>query len=174
MNPVIYASSSKEFKRAFIRVLRCKFKRKPRLFLNADGVSLTEYRKWSRSLTELQKMNPDYRARVSFSGSQQSEERFNVNDTDVCVSDSPMASLRVLQNHRASFTRSASNRNISEQASSASELADDENSDASSHTSGKRMKHTIIKVPSQTQIASFTKDENYINAFRNGKNHTVL
>ena len=178
MNPVIYSLSSKEFKRAFIRILHCKFKRKPRLFLNADSVSLSEYRKRSISLTELGKISTDYRPRVSFSGSQHSNEHQNANETNVCVyrrnSGSPMASLRVLPNNRATFALNISNKDISEQPSSNSEMADDENSDASSYMSDHRLRRAVIKVSSQSQIGSFEKDENYINAFRNGKNHTVL
>ena len=182
MNPIIYSLSSKEFKRAFIRILHCKFKRKPRLFLNADSVSLSEYRKWSRSLTELRKISTDYRPRVSFSGSQHSEEHVNATETDVSIyrrnSGSPMTSLRVLPNHRATFAVNASNKDmldISEQPSSNSELADDENSDASSYLSDQRLRRAVIKVSSDSQIVgSFEKDENYINAFRNGKNQTVL
>ncbi|XP_050399281.1 alpha-1A adrenergic receptor [Patella vulgata] len=34
MNPVIYACSSREFKRAFKRILTCQFRRRPRAFLN--------------------------------------------------------------------------------------------------------------------------------------------
>ena len=179
MNPIIYSLSSKEFKRAFIRILHCKFKRKPRLFLNADSVSLSEYRKWSRSLTELRKISTDYKPRVSFSGSQQSDDHVNANETDVCIyknnSGSPVTALRVLPNNRTTFALSVSNKDIAEQRSSNSELADDESSDASSYLSDQRLRRAVIKVSSDSQITgSFEKDENYINAFRNGKNQTVL
>lgn len=33
MNPIIYACSSREFQRAFRRILRCEFRRKPKLLL---------------------------------------------------------------------------------------------------------------------------------------------
>lgn len=180
MNPIIYASSSREFKRAFARVLRCKFKHKPRLFLNVDNVSMSEFRKWSASMTELRKISTDYRPRVSISGSQQScnEELLNIHETNFCGtrrnSDSPVNSLRVLPNHRASFSQSVSNRRLSEQPSSASELADDENSDVSSFHSGTRLRTAVVKISSHSQIGSFTMDEDYIDAFKNGKNHTVL
>ncbi|KAJ8316874.1 hypothetical protein KUTeg_004778 [Tegillarca granosa] len=34
MNPIIYACSSREFQRAFRRILRCEYKRKPKLLLS--------------------------------------------------------------------------------------------------------------------------------------------
>ena len=131
-------------------------------------------------MNEVRKGSSDYKPRVSFSGSQHSgnDELLHMNDTNFSVnrrnSDSPMASLRVLPNHRMSFSRNISNRNISDHQSSISDLADDEQSDMSSYHSENPVRHTVIRVSSQSKIGSFTKDENYINAFRNSKSQTVL
>ncbi|XP_076438149.1 alpha-1A adrenergic receptor-like [Babylonia areolata] len=43
MNPVIYACSSREFRFAFRRILRCKFRRRPRVFLKYDHESSSLY-----------------------------------------------------------------------------------------------------------------------------------
>lgn len=51
MNPIIYACSSREFKRAFIRILRCQWRRRARSFLDSDTVvtgSSTEMNKIGR------------------------------------------------------------------------------------------------------------------------------
>ena len=178
MNPVIYASSSREFKRAFLRVIRCQFKRNPRLFLNTDCTS-AEFHKWRNSVNEMRKSSSDYKPRVSFTGSQQSEndDLMQINETTFSVnrrnSESPMASLRVLPNHRRSFSRNVSSQ-LGEQRSSISDLADDEQSDMSSYHSESTVKQAVIKVPSNSKISSFTKDENYIDAFKNNRSQTVL
>ncbi|XP_064630432.1 alpha-1A adrenergic receptor-like [Lineus longissimus] len=42
MNPIIYACSSREFKRAFKRILKCQFRRRPRTFLDHEISTATE------------------------------------------------------------------------------------------------------------------------------------
>lgn len=53
MNPIIYAANSKEFKRAFGRILRCQFRRRPRSFVETQlsRSVATEMRKLTRFAT---------------------------------------------------------------------------------------------------------------------------
>nr|APC23842.1 alpha-1 adrenergic receptor [Platynereis dumerilii] len=104
MNPIIYACSSREFKRAFIRILRCQWRRRPRTFLDVDvtaGGSSTEMNKIGRVTFRnfTRRSNRDLERsgeaatrllRSSMNGARSSKNRFD--------GDSPIASLRFLHN----------------------------------------------------------------------------
>ena len=104
MNPIIYACSSREFKRAFIRILRCQWRRRPRTFLDVDAMasgSSTEMNKIGRvtfrNFTRRSNRDVDrsgeaatHLLRSSINGSRSPKNRFD--------GDSPIASLRFLHN----------------------------------------------------------------------------
>ena len=172
MNPIIYATSSKEFKRAFIRVLKCQYDRKPRLFPNRHG--------HSRSVTELRQYNTIIR-KYSRSKSQSFSPRSSLGAMPITVtshslvrrdSDSPMASLRVFQDRRKCSSHS-SNFEQSEK-SSYSDLADDENSEILPMVAELGYSDPCRKTCQHEQCVSFEKDEDYINAFKNLQSHTIL
>lgn len=64
MNPIIYACSSKEFKRAFRRILKCQFKRQPRLFLNDQGFTSTSLVELNKTSSKSMMIGSLYRHRV--------------------------------------------------------------------------------------------------------------
>ncbi|CAI9718403.1 alpha-1A adrenergic receptor-like [Octopus vulgaris] len=115
MNPIIYACSSKEFKRAFKRILHCQFRRQPRQFLSGKGIA---------ALTiELHKKQSDPRVAQSFPHKSNYKNRTLQNKPDNAIKftgsrkikplfrlhlnrelplsslcpDSPLPSLRLLQ-----------------------------------------------------------------------------
>lgn len=79
MNPIIYACSSKEFKRAFRRILKCQFKRQPRVFLNEHGYAST-------SLVELNRTSPNetfYSHRIVKSDERRNSEQCTTGMEDI-------------------------------------------------------------------------------------------
>ena len=99
MNPIIYAASSREFKRAFIRILKCRFRRRPRYFLDEDS-STTTAQVYRFTAT---KRAPKKSVRIA---SKQNGSRYrNRNNREskrLMGNESPIASLRLLHNQRYS------------------------------------------------------------------------
>ncbi|GAB1598633.1 alpha-1A adrenergic receptor [Argonauta hians] len=117
MNPIIYACSSKEFKRAFKRILHCQFRRQPRQFLTSKGkgiASLTlELHKNQSESRDAQSClhRSNYKNRIlqnkhdnaiKFSGSRKIKPLFRLHlnrelPLDSLCPESPLPSLRLLQ-----------------------------------------------------------------------------
>lgn len=118
MNPIIYACSSKEFKRAFKRILHCQFRRQPRQFLSGKGIAaLTIELHKKQSDPRVAQSFPhksNYKNRtlqskpdntIKFTGSRKIKPLFRLHlNRELPLSslcpDSPLPSLRLLQENQ--------------------------------------------------------------------------
>ena len=170
MNPIIYACSSREFKRAFSRILRCQFRRRKRSFMTESTTSgneisrlvrLTTIRRTaSRRRTKSCRVN-DSKKRSSrnsnLTGSTKSASaklflepcsKRNRSDTD-----SPIASLRLLQSARKSQNSDVL---LSDEESN---ISDDERSDFSAEITSSPANHVPPrKVPTTLELNCKTPD----------------
>ena len=125
MNPVIYACSSREFQFAFRRILRCQFRRRPRVFLTdqessschefnqidstssrAQGHNWKSVRSGKRSKSRKDKFIRTFKSRKSTSRQSSHKQCRHSNlqsfhatrsGDDLHLSESPTESLRALQ-----------------------------------------------------------------------------
>ena len=110
MNPIIYACSSREFKRAFTRILTCKWRRKPRSFIDelSQSAPSTEMSGLSRlasvrKLSFRSKKRETLRRTYSYSTVGGAGRRFLLQATNGRTRlerESPIASLRLLHNQQ--------------------------------------------------------------------------
>ncbi|XP_074641451.1 alpha-1A adrenergic receptor-like, partial [Tubulanus polymorphus] len=108
MNPIIYACSSREFKRAFKRILRCQFRRRPRKFLDTaaePSTSTTEICRLSVANSSRHKSSPDsergplrWSMKKSFSSHFPGSRRSS-------LEDSPILPLRQILERSSSSSR---------------------------------------------------------------------
>ena len=143
MNPIIYACSSREFRRAFIRILRCQWRRRPRQFLyqppsNQSHVRArngTEMSKLSRFRSTVKKITQRERdlekKRTSRNGRAASSTTFfnrqNCNHKTRLQGESPISSLRLLHDrNRKDVLESIG---VSDDESAIHEVSEEEKSD---------------------------------------------
>ncbi|KAL3863283.1 hypothetical protein ACJMK2_005048 [Sinanodonta woodiana] len=169
MNPIIYACSSKEFQRAFIRILKCQFRRHPRLLMNrgpsnvsAKIVSFCKHKAEKCSITNSTRLGDIYSMKQ--------------------LPDSLRVSLAVYHAH-AKNDSCLSKDNVDNEGSenvSSSDNGDDNNSQYSLRRSFHNSVHkaSCSNPPNIDEnyhgVISFEKDENYIKAFRKRDSHGEL
>ena len=138
MNPIIYACSSREFKRAFIRILRCRWRRKPRTFVDdtTSFASHTEMNKIDRfpTLRRLTHKESSSILRRSKRGCTGNRILLQTSSTRRRLEkESPIASLKLLQRQQRKDTVDTVETIMSDDESMIQgELSDDEKSDISS------------------------------------------
>ena len=101
MNPIIYACSSREFKRAFKRILLCQFRRRPRVFLNGQSETISSSLDCDTNNMTFKKSCKKYRPLSLCRPS--TKQKNNMVDSNRSASirasspDSPIRSLRLYQ-----------------------------------------------------------------------------
>ncbi|KAK2170634.1 hypothetical protein NP493_1145g00029 [Ridgeia piscesae] len=107
MNPIIYACSSREFKRAFIRILRCHYRRRrPQLPLPGD-VS-TPSSTWYAINASLSKVKGLARRSQKRRNAKQKSGRYSLSEANSLENGSPMMSLRMYSFNERGSTFEAS------------------------------------------------------------------
>ena len=107
MNPIIYACSSREFKRAFIRILRCQYRRRrPQLPLPGD-VS-TPSSTWYAINASLSKVKGLARRSQKRRNAKQKSGRYSLSEGNSLENGSPMMSMRMYNFNERGSTFEAS------------------------------------------------------------------
>ncbi|KAL5022599.1 hypothetical protein ScPMuIL_001754, partial [Solemya velum] len=133
MNPIIYACSSKEFKRAFRRILQCQFKRQPRLFLNDEGYTSTSLVELNKPSSNSMMIGSLYRHRV-FRADERRHSDMTMSERVSYMknsSDPTIMPLMMFQKSKMQILNSRKNTLISEKSSCEDILSDDERSEIS-------------------------------------------
>lgn len=133
MNPIIYACSSKEFKRAFRRILQCQFKRQPRLFLNDEGYTSTSLVELNKPSSNSMMIGSMYRHRV-FRADERRHSDMTMSERVSYMknsSDPTIMPLMMFQKSKMQILNSRKNTLISEKSSCEDILSDDERSEIS-------------------------------------------
>lgn len=179
MNPIIYACSSREFKRAFFRILKCEFRRSARLF---HDETCTTFTNTSSSIADLHRASKGHLDEFSsrnytknnnkaktakkskkLTGKSNSAESMplTLNSRARCSVDSPIQSLKVLQkHHRDAVSLNAINSN--EKCEREDDSSDGDGSEFITRANSVRTQQSTVSLA--INESSFADDEEYVNA----------
>ncbi|XP_046570210.1 alpha-1A adrenergic receptor-like [Haliotis rubra] len=181
MNPIIYACSSREFQRAFKRILLCQFRRRPRLFQQKSERSSSMDVSRSHSTTEVHRQASRIYRPVSLKGPSSAkkavpqEYHSASNILSRGTPDSPLHSLRIFQMKRKTYCEdSGDDSSCKTESGTVKTLNDTRESllpDQCLHR-GDSLIHRRQNSSTCLDESSFADDEEYVNSvITNSRNH---